>query len=207
MPFSDPRFGKPVECPCGLVRRQRLARIDRDFGFEGYLRAKRISDVLHIQGAEDAIEAVRGFIADPRCWLYLWGPYGDGKTSLLAVAINELRAKGAEAIFVVAPELLDHLRKTFRPEAGQSFDEVFDYVRNVPVLGVDEVSGEKPSDWATEKLFELFDWRYRLRLTTIVTSNCHPDKLRDGRLASRFSDVDLGRVVHCGKHDVRRHKR
>lgn len=204
---GDTDFGKLVECPCGNVARERLARLDTTFGFSEQLRTLSFDSLKDIAGMAAAIKAIKAYITDPRGWLYLHGPYGDGKTTLLAVAMNKLRQRGYEAVFCVVPELLDYLRATFRPETGEDFDSTFERIRNVPVLGLDDLATEKASAWADEKLYELIGWRYRMELPTVVTSNKAPSELRDARLASRFSDVKLGNVVFCGPHDVRKIKR
>ena len=147
---------------------------------------------------------MRRYVANPSGWLYLWGPVGDGKTKLLAIAINALRAAGHEAVFCVVPELLTYLRGTFEPDSDARFDETFDYLKSAPVLGLDDLGAESPSAWVSEKLYELFGWRYRAELPTIVTSNARPELLRDPRLVSRLHDVRLCTVAYCGRTDVRR---
>ncbi len=207
VPADHPDFGKLIECRCGLVARRRLARLDETFGFTASLRGRRWDELYPIKGQERALKALSDFIAEPRGWVYLWGPYGDGKTTLLAVAINALRGAGYEAVFCVVPELLSYLRATFEPDSPVRFDETFDYIKSVPVLGLDDLGAERGTEWVGERLYELLGWRYRAELPTLVTSNLAPDALRDPRLASRFGDVRLCRVVFCGQHDVRRLRR
>lgn len=204
--FGHPQWGRAVECRCGLVARRRSTRLDAAFGFEG-LRSVRLEDCLQVPGAGPALAAVRRFAADPRGWLYLHGPVGDGKTTLLAGAVNALRARGVEAVFAVVPELLDWLKATFDPASGRSFDEDWAYIRAVEVLALDDLGTENATEWARERIYELFNWRYRQRLPTLVTSNLPPDGLADPRLASRFGDVMLCEAVHCGPHDVRKVRR
>lgn len=207
VPPEDPAFGRAIECRCGIVARRRLARLDETFGFTVALQRRRWDDLRPIAAQRAALTALCEFICNPRGWVYLHGPFGDGKTTLLAMAINELRSAGQEAVFCVVPELFTYLRGTFRQDSPVSFDETWEYIKAVPILGLDDLGAESGTPWVDEKLYELMGWRYRAELPTIVTSNLAPDALRDPRLASRFGDVALCRVAFCGKHDVRRLRR
>jgi len=203
VPYGHAEFGQARPCPCGLVARRRLQRIDAVFGFTPQLQAESFATLIPIEGSEEAIEATHHYVAHPSGWLYLWGPVGDGKTKLLAIAINALRASGYEAVFCVVPELLSYLRATFEPDSPVRFDETFDYLKSAPLLGLDDLGAESPSPWVNELLYELFGWRYRAELPTIVTSNARPELIRDPRLASRLRDVRLCTVAYCGRTDVR----
>lgn len=201
------KFGQLAECPCGLIRRRRIAKMDEEFGFTVTLQGWRLGDLRPLAGQGDMRKAIAAYAADPKGWLYLHGPFGDGKTTALVVIVNELRAKGFTALFCVVPELLGWLKETFHPESGRRFDEDWDYIKAVPFLGLDDFGTEVGTPWADERLYELLNWRYRCQLPTVVTCNNKPENARDGRLTSRFRDVMFCQVVECGKDDVRRLKR
>ena len=139
----------------------------------------------------------------------MWGVPGTGKTMLLYCIVNALRAKGIEAIYVVVPGLLDTLRQSYevdeRGDAGWSFGALMGRLANVPVLAMDDLAVEKPTEWAQEKLFQVIDARYRGRLPLLVATNIIPQKLRlaGGRIASRLCDRQLSKVVKCGVVDYR----
>jgi len=204
VPYGHPDWGQAIECPCGLVARKRSARLDGAFGYSAKLAGYGPGDLRPIKGAGPMIAAVKAFIARPAGWLYLHGPRGTGKTMAASVIVNALRAKGIEAVFVVVPELLGWLKDAFDPTNGRDYDSDWEYIKGVPVLVLDDLGTEAPTAWVEERLYELCNWRYRLELPTVWTSNLCPDGLRDGRLASRLSDVTLCRVVPSGSLDVRR---
>jgi DNA replication protein DnaC len=114
---------------------------------------------------------------DPRGWLTVWGEYGVGKTYVLASIVNQFRLHETAAIYAVTPDLLDRLRQAYQPNAPQAFDALFAEVRDIPVLGLDELGQVKMTPWAVEKLFLLLDHRYREahRLATTVALHFEPN--------------------------------
>jgi DNA replication protein DnaC len=140
-----------------------------------------------------AYETARAFSEKPRGWLVLLGGYGCGKTHLAAAIANELVARGQPALFVVVPDLLDHLRATYSPHSSATYDERFDRVRNAPLLILDDLGTQSSTEWAQEKLFQIFNHRYNARLATVVTSNQELEAI-DIRIRSRLDDPKLVRI-------------
>ena len=77
--------------------------------------------------------------------------------------------RGEPALFVVVPDLLDHLRATFNPNSLTPYDKRFDEVRKAPLLVLDDLGTESATPWAEEKLYQLFNYRYNARLPTVIT--------------------------------------
>jgi DNA replication protein DnaC len=135
-----------------------------------------------------AFETCLQYAEDPGDWLVLQGDYGCGKTHLAAAIANHRSAAGHPALFVVVPELLDHLRATFSPSSQARFDQRFEEVRTAPLLVLDDLGTESASPWAREKLYQLFNYRYVARLPTIITMTQQPKEL-DPPLRTRMTDV------------------
>jgi DNA replication protein DnaC len=135
-----------------------------------------------------AVEMCRRFAEEPSDWLVLQGAYGCGKTHLAAAIANHRIAAGQPAVFVVVPELLDHLRATFSPSSQVRFDQRFEEVRRAPLLVLDDLGTESASPWAQEKLYQLFNYRYIARLPTIITMTQKVEEV-DPRLETRMADV------------------
>jgi len=110
------------------------------------------------------------YAAEPHGWLVFTGTYGCGKTHLAAAIANERVRLGGSALFIVVPDLLDHLRATFNPQSQVSYDRRFDEVRRVPLLVLDDLGTESATAWAKEKLFQLLNHRYVARMPTIITT-------------------------------------
>jgi DNA replication protein DnaC len=135
-----------------------------------------------------AFDIAHSFAEEPRDWLLFTGVYGCGKTHLAAAIANHRVARGHPALFIVVPDLLDHLRATFNPQSTTTFYQQFEEVRRSPLLILDDLGTESATPWAREKLYQIFDYRYNARLPTVITTATPIEKL-DPRLATRMLDV------------------
>lgn len=115
------------------------------------------------------------------------GPYGSGKTHLAAAIGHHYQSLNREALFVTVPDLLDHLRLTYAPDSPRTFDYLFQAVRNVSLLILDDLGTENATPWAKEKLFQILDHRYVGEHPTVITTAL-PLETVDKRIASRLLD-------------------
>jgi DNA replication protein DnaC len=203
VPVGHPNFGKLFPCRCRAhdLEAERAARL-RALGNLGHL-ARMTFDAFVPEGyglppdkarnLRDAFELAHQFAQAPQGWLVLLGGYGSGKTHLAAAIANRCLEHGQPVLFVVVPDLLDHLRATFSPASAVRYDERFDDVRNAPVLILDDLGAQTTSPWAQEKLYQIFNYRYNARLPTVITSNHELEEI-DLRLRSRMVDPDLATV-------------
>ncbi|MGQ9585663.1 MAG: ATP-binding protein [Anaerolineae bacterium] len=214
LPVGHPDFGKLFPCVCREAEFQarKVAQL---------LRASDLSLLSHMtfetfnpegrgmllpdqrQSLEIAYRTALTFAEHPEGWLLLEGGYGCGKTHLAAAIANHCLARGQVALFVVVPDLLDHLRATFAPGSTITFDEQFEAVRTVPVLILDDLGTQSSSPWAQEKLYQLINYRYNARLPTVVTTN-QPIAEMDPRIRSRLVDSELTAHVIIRAPDYRR---
>lgn len=137
-----------------------------------------------------AFTASRRFAEHPRGWLVLTGSYGAGKTHLAAAIANYRTDVGEPPLFVVVPDLLDHLRATFSPNSSTSLDRRFEEVRMAPLLVLDDLGMQSSTPWAREKLYQLFNYRYNAEMPTVITTST-PLADMDPRLRSRMLDTRL----------------
>jgi DNA replication protein DnaC len=144
-----------------------------------------------VRSLEKAIKAATTFAAKPRGWLVLTGPYGCGKTHLAAAIANSLADKGNPPLFIMVPDLLDHLRATFSPSSATSYDRRFDEIRTAPLLILDDLGAQSTSPWAKEKLHQLFNYRYNAELPTVITVAVDMLESIDERLRVRLADERL----------------
>ncbi|MFN8375631.1 MAG: ATP-binding protein [Anaerolineae bacterium] len=109
-----------------------------------------------------------------------------GKTHLAAAIGNYVQKQKKPVIFITVPDLLDYLRETFAPNSRLGFDQRFYEIRNAPILILDDLSMESATSWAREKLFQILDYRYVAKLSTVLTASKNIAK--ENRIATRLFD-------------------
>ncbi len=155
---------------------------------------------------ESAYRAAQRYAEDPQGWLVFIGPVGSGKTHLAASIANHRYKLGQPALFVVVPDLLDHLRATYGPDSQTSFDRTFEALKSSPLLILDDFGAQTSSPWAKEKLFQLINHRHNGRLPTVITTNLSLDQIArdtDHRIVSRLLDSRMCDVLVIDSPDYR----
>ncbi len=142
------------------------------------------------KGLAKAFHAAQQFAEKPRGWLVLLGKTFTGKTHLAAAVGNYRQKMGDSPMFVVVPDLLDHLRATFSPTSSISYDDLFNQVRTVSLLILDDLGTQSASPWAKEKLYQIFNYRYNAELPTVITTAMTLEEM-DPRIQSRMLDTRL----------------
>ena len=101
-------------------------------------------------------------------WLLLLGHPGTGKSHLAAAAWNHLRNEGIPACMVRVPDLLD----AFRP-GGEDWErqERMRVVQTVDCLVLDDLGTQKTTEWVTEIIYRIIEYRSNEELPTIITTN------------------------------------
>lgn len=201
-PLDHPQFGKAEPCDCVLAepeeaRRSRLERLSNLGSLTRFTFATL--DPAGRDGTASwfgrAAEAARAYAEEPRGWLVISGVSGSGKTHLAAAIANHRIEIGQPAIFMVVPDLLDHLRASYDPENDElAFDQLLEQVRTTPVLLLDDIDAAYGTPWAKEKLFQVVNHRYNAELPTVFTASVHPRELED-RIATRLQDERLSEVI------------
>ena len=119
--------------------------------------------------------------------LRLIGDYGTGKTHLTAAIIHRLaEEKGVAGMFVVVPELLRAIRNGYKGD-GDTAGKLVQAAETAPLLVLDDLGAEKPTDWVQEQLFIIINRRYEELLPTLITTNCNMAELID-RIGRRTAD-------------------
>jgi DNA replication protein DnaC len=215
VPFGDPRFGKPIPCDCKQAekrerRRQQLLELSDISAFRSrsFINFNTRIPGIH-PSVQEAFQAAYNFAQNPNGWLVLVGPNGCGKTHLAAAIANHCLNEGEVVLFSVVPELLDHLRAAFAPSSVEVYDQLFAKMREAGLLILDDLGAHYSTPWATEKLFQLLNYRYNWRMPTVITSNMSGLQSIDIRLRSRMTDsslvvtVNLERARDCRPYLIR----
>jgi DNA replication protein DnaC len=212
VPVGHPNFGKLFPCRCKLVeieqqRRERLRTLSNldhlaRMTFESFVPEGLGLLPDKAANLSLAFDLARQYAASPQGWFVLFGGYGCGKTHLAAAIANQAIERGLSVLFVVVPDLLDHLRATYSPSSAVGYDERFAEVRNAPLLILDDLGTQSSTPWAQEKLFQILNYRYNAQLPTVITSNHSLDEI-DPRIRSRLEDRALSRFLRIEAPDYR----
>ena len=143
-----------------------------------------------IKSLQKALKAAYAYAEKPKGWLVFLGGYGSGKTHLAAAIANYRAGLGDPPLFIMVPDLLDHLRATFSPHSNVAFDRRFDEIRTAPLLVLDDLGTQSMTPWVREKLYQLFNYRYNRELPTVITTADSLDEM-DARIRSRLLDGRL----------------
>ena len=127
---------------------------------------------------------------DPgRNGLFITGPKGTGKTHLAAAIANQLMREGTGVICMTMIDLLDRIKETYaqRSQWEASEGDVLNTYKEVPLLIIDDMGKESPTEWAVSKIYAIINARYEAYLPTIVTTN-----YTDSELVRRLTPKDTG---------------
>jgi DNA replication protein DnaC len=204
VPVGHPEFGQVVACLCQEVRtaEERADRLRR-YSNLGHL-SRLTFDTLDPQGRADDAESKRlfstafevafAFAEAPEGWLTLAGAHGSGKTHLAAAIANKCIEGGSPVFFVSVPDLLDHLRASYAPTSDIAYSDLFQQVKEAPLLVLDGLGAQGATPWAQEKLQQILNHRATGNQPTIITTAAELEDL-DPFVASRILDPALCRVL------------
>ena len=200
LPSGKPDFSQVEPCSCTrkeltephqnrLRKYSNLGSLSR-FTFDNLEPQGRSGDPKSQEKFAYVYDAARAFAAEPKGWFIISGPSGSGKTHLVAAIVNERISQGFPAFYMTTPDLLDHLRSAFGSGSEMPYDELFDQVRNAPLLVLDDLGVQTSTPWAKEKLDQLLTYRFNGELPTVIVTTLPVEQL-DDRLFTRLTDSKL----------------
>ena len=211
MPIGHADFGRAIPCSCQeeVTQAQRLERLQRhsNLGVLARLRfnsldsSGRSTKEEAQQRFSQAYQAAIEYADDPQGWLLFTGAGGSGKTHLLAAIVNRSIERETPAFYISVPDLLDHLRSTFAPSSETSYDELFEHVRNIPLLALDDLGAHATTPWAQEKLNQILNHRFNRQMPTIISLSVSLGQL-DEQLRARLEDRRLVMQIMLGEQAV-----
>jgi DNA replication protein DnaC len=205
VPLGHPNWGKPYPCPGDTHSESRISKLESITGMHRADFRHKMSDVLRCKGNADTLEACAKFLKDP--WrvgfLYIWGKWGNGKTTLLFGIVNEFMSgstKGKHkslnsARYVSFNELVVEIKATYPRGTELEYIDVYNKAARAEVLVIDELdkvsdqNGEiTPHDFKlmTSLLHARYDAYRQKAGVTVVCSNKNPFEFVGPSVCSRL---------------------
>ena len=125
--------------------------------------------------------------------LIITGNVGTGKTHIAASIANYLIQNEVRVIFGTLINLLGEVKDTYKND-GKTESDIIEKYSKVPLLIIDDLGKEKPSEWTLEKLFTIINNRYENNLPVVITTNYNREQLRE-RLANNQNYIIADSII------------
>jgi primosomal protein DnaI len=125
-------------------------------------------------GRFEALDKATSFVANyqpgvKQKGLYLYGPFGVGKSYLLGAIANQLAEKKVSSMIVYVPELFRELKNSI---ADSTLNEKIEGIKKQPVLMLDDIGAETISSWTRDEVLgPILQYRMLENMPTFFTSN------------------------------------
>lgn len=152
-------------------------------------QTRRFSNFRPSKDIKLAIEAAKAFppTREVLPFLTFLGEIGTGKTHLaLAIGWEWLEA-GKGVLYYHVVKFLDALREGYSRQARDDYNAIISFAENCTLLILDDLGVEKETEWATQQLDYIVDYRYEHCKPLVVTSNLALTKLPP-RIADRLRE-------------------
>lgn len=124
--------------------------------------------------------------------LFIYGRPGNGKTYLTSCIANELIEKKQIRIkYCSINFVLNQIKSSYDYKTPEEV-KVIGKFKDTKLLILDDLGTEQTTDWSISKIYEIIDYRYRNKLSTIVTTNLTVDEIKKKytqRLADRMFEM------------------
>ena len=176
-------------------RRESAKMISSMYMPKDVLRA-RVKDLLTNDSQMDVAELATKFIASvretgklPSKGLYIYGPFGVGKSFVLGAIANELASLKIRSVVVFVPEFLSEMKQAI---SDNTLQEKVDFVKKAPVLMLDDLGAETLTAWTRDEILgTILHYRMAEELPTFITSNFDYDGLENHLANSQKGGIEV----------------
>jgi DNA replication protein DnaC len=124
--------------------------------------------------AKEAVAICQAWAAAPKGFLILTGTWGTGKTHH---AISVIRQAGGR--YMTLADMVAEIQAGYAPKAPATDTEIVKALGSEPLLALDEVGRQRPSDDARYQIQRVMDERYILERPTVLVSNLPPQNFAE----------------------------
>jgi len=136
----------------------------------------------------------RGKPLPGRNGFFIAGTKGTGKTHIAASIANYLLQRGISVICMTERDLFGRIKKTYSNSDGIDESAVRRLYETVPLLIIDDLGKEKPSEWTISTLYAIIDGRYERAMPIIITTN-YDEKSLAMRLTPAGDDIKTAEAI------------
>jgi DNA replication protein DnaC len=197
---GKPDYRRIVPCVCATNEQsnERLARLQKysnlgslsRFTFDNLLSEGRKHKGKTLYDFDAVYNNAKKFAQEPRGWLIITGQGGSGKTHLACAIANYQIALSMPVFYIEVADLLDHIYATFENDSNLTYRELFEQVKSVPLLILDDLDLSINSTWAKGKIQQILNHRFNEQLPTVITSAASAEAL-EGNLSSHLLDPEF----------------
>ena len=137
----------------------------------GVAPKKRMTQIF-----KSCVEFAKGFGKQTKNLLFL-GEAGLGKTHLSLAIVNEVLAKGYEAVYSPAGTLFDRIEKEHFAYTGS--EDFLDTVLNADLLVIDDLGTEFSTQFTQSVVYNIINTRILKNKATILSTNLTIEELRN----------------------------
>ena len=193
-----------INCPCrcdkereaAMKQRERQERItaNRLSAFpinSSYISARfeNASDTPTIKRSKKYSDNFTETFKPDGTGLLFYGTVGTGKTYAAACICNAVVDMGYRAVFTSIPRIINKVQSGF-----DGRQEYIDFLCNVPLLVIDDLTAERNSEFAKEITFQVIDGRCSAKLPLVATTNLTLDEIK-GKGADTATARILSRLL------------
>lgn len=211
LPFGHPDFGAAFQCSCQESKNSnsRLATLQTlsnlgplsSITFES-TSAEYLNSAQNPEMFQKALAEATAYGNEPTGWIVFTGPHNSGKTHLAACLANEAIQKDLMTYFVSVSELLDHLRGAFAPDTDSQYDSLFEQIKSVPFLVLDDLNTNSSTPWAHEKLLQILNHRFNYKLPTVFTIRDPFDALDESISSKLQTNGEFSKLIEVGSKSL-----
>lgn len=161
----------------------------------------KIGDIYDDPERSTAIRELLSFIQAakteiPPKGIYLYGPFGVGKTYFLGALANKLKELNISSMLVYMPEFVREIRESIK---NDSVNQKVNYYKQADVLMLDDIGAETQSAWFRDEILgSILQYRMMERLPVFFTSNYNLKQLEEQLSVTTKGDIEkvkAGRII------------
>jgi len=224
--LENPLFGQAIPCICKrdaqakqkAARDMVLSQISpqhlNTWKFSDYI----VKNVSVRQGDNKAatlaymhktMDDHKAYALQPTGWIVIQGDPGTGKTHLAYATAIAALTNGLAVYINTINDMLEDLRAAY---SSDMFDDRLGFLKRVELLMIDDLGAQRVTDWASDTLYQIINYRYSNNLPLLVTTNVNIGSKDCGieeRVRSRLMDgtaakgKGLGRIIPMPVCDYR----